>query len=328
MAKVVLGVGTSHTPMLLTPPLDWPKYEARDRKVELLDQEGVPRSYEELIERAGHGIQRALMPDALVQAYTRCQESLDRLGEAIQEASPDVIIIIGDDQKELFQVENLPAMLIYWGDTITNKLRRPKPGEPSWWSEALAKYYGLRSDESCPVASKLALHLIQFLVEQGFDLAQSKSLPEGMGEGHAFAFVHSRLLDHRPVPVVPVFLNTYYPPNQPTPRRCFHLGQAIRDAVSRFGGDERVAVVASGGLSHFVVDPELDQTVLEALATGDSATLMTLPQRKLNSGTSEVRNWITMYGASEHLSHVWTDYVPAYRTPAGTGTGCAFGVFR
>ena len=46
--------------------------------------------------------------------------------------------------------------------------------------------------------------------------------------GHAWSFVHQRLMGDRVVPIVPVLLNTYYPPNQPTPRRCYQLGRAIR----------------------------------------------------------------------------------------------------
>jgi 3-O-methylgallate 3,4-dioxygenase len=149
-----------------------------------------------------------------------------------------------------------------------------------------------------------------------------------LGAGHAFAFVHSRIFRRRAFRVVPVFLNTYYPPNQPTPRRCYHLGQQIRAAVERWEHDARVAVVASGGLSHFVIDQELDASVLRGIEENDAELLTSLPTAKLNSGTSEIRNWIAMHGATEHLRHEWTGYVPAYRTAAGTGTGCGFGVWK
>ena len=173
-----------------------------------------------------------------------------------------------------------------------------------------------------------ALDDVDYLVEHEFDLARSSALPEGLGEGHAFAFIHSRLLRRRPVPVVPIFLNTYFPPNQPTPRRCYQLGQKIRDAIERWDRSARIAVVASGGLSHFVIDEELDASVLRAVEERDAELLTTLPTVKLNSGTSEIRNWIAMHGATEHLPHQWTDYVPAYRTAAGTGTGCGFAIWQ
>jgi len=61
------------------------------------------------------------------------------------------------------------------------------------------------------------------------------------------------------IPIVPLVVNTYYPPNQPTPRRCFALGSAVRKAIESFTLDFRVGILASGGLSHFTVDEELDQ---------------------------------------------------------------------
>ena len=328
MAEIVLGIGTSHTPMLYTEPDHWVDFEARDRKAKLLGRDGEPKAFEDLAKNAHPDVAEAIQPKGIHEAYDHCQQNLDRLADKLAEVAPDTVIIIGDDQKELFQVENLPAMLIYVGESIVNKERRAKPGEPEWWSRALYKYYGDGRDEDCPVDAELASHLVEFLVENEFDIAQSSALPPGLGEGHAFAFVHSRLLRRRSVPVVPVFLNTYFPPNQPTPRRCYHLGQKIRAAIERWDKDARVAVVASGGLSHFVIDQELDASVLRGVEENDVELLTSLPTLKLNSGTSEIRNWIAMHGATEHLRHEWTGYVPAYRTVAGTGTGCGFGIWQ
>src|SRR5262249_26308983 len=55
-------------------------------------------------------------------------------------------------------------------------------------------------------------------------------------------------------PAVPFFTNTFYPPNQPSVRRCFSLGKALADAIASWDADLRVAVIGSGGMSHFVVD--------------------------------------------------------------------------
>jgi 3-O-methylgallate 3,4-dioxygenase len=126
------------------------------------------------------------------------------------------------------------------------------------------------------------------------------------------------------VPIVPVCINTYYPPNQPTPRRCYKLGQAIRAAVESYPGDKRVGIVGSGGLSHFVVDEALDRGLIDMMRRKDAAAIQGLPREKLNSGSSEIRNWICVAGAVEHLSLEWSLYEPGYRTPAGTGTGLGF----
>jgi aromatic ring-opening dioxygenase LigB subunit len=90
----------------------------------------------------------------------------------------------------------------------------------------------------------------------------------------------------------------------------------------------RVAVVASGGLSHFVVDEELDRRVLDILSKRDVEAVAGLPREFLESGSSEIRNWIAAAGALERLEMRLVDYVPSYRSEAGTGVGMAFAVWE
>jgi 3-O-methylgallate 3,4-dioxygenase len=82
--------------------------------------------------------------------------------------------------------------------------------------------------------------------------------------------------------------------------------------------------LASGGLSHFVVEEKLDRAILEALRTKDSAFLRSIDPLRLQAGSSEIRNWIVVAEAARDLKLGWVDYVPGYRTPALTGTGLAF----
>jgi aromatic ring-opening dioxygenase catalytic subunit (LigB family) len=162
------------------------------------------------------------------------------------------------------------------------------------------------------------------LTDREFDVASANALPDGEGEGHAFGFVHQRIMKDVAIPVVPIFLNTYFPPNQPSPRRCFKLGQAIREAVEGYPQPLRIGVVASGGLSHFTVDEAFDGEIIRALREKDAKALQSVPRAQLNSGSSEIRNWICAAGALEHLDMGWVHYSPGYRTPAGTGTGLCF----
>ena len=212
------------------------------------------------------------------------------------------------------------------GKTIRNVPLNGFSG-PDWARRATARYYEEKKPRAYPVDSGLALHLITSLVDREFDPVSSDALPEGKGEGHAFAFVRKRLMEDPTLPVVPVFINTYFPPNQPTPRRCYKLGQAIREAVENYPGSARVGIVGSGGLSHFVVDEDLDRGVLDACARKDAEMLQSLPRHKLNSGSSEIRMWICVAGAVEHLDFAWSRYVPGYRTPAGSGTGLGFALW-
>ena len=70
-------------------------------------------------------------------------------------------------------------------------------------------------------------------------------------------------------------------------------------------------------------NPELLDTDGRHVSYKDAAVLSALPQRRMNSGTSEVRNWIATAEAVEHLDMALIDYLPCYRSPAGTG--CAMG---
>ena len=220
----------------------------------------------------------------------------------------------------------MPAMLIYSGETIENNPLHMDEDAPEFWRRARSQYHEKGGSRDYPVDSKLALHLIDKLMDGGFDISHSKRLSKEHGEGHAFGFVHQRLMSNV-IPIVPVALNTYFPPNQPRPVRCYELGQSIRDAVEAMPGDAQIGILASGGLSHFTVDEELDRRVLDACRNRDARSLSSIPVQKLNSGSSEIRNWITVAGACEHLATEWQEYIPCYRSAAGTGCGMGFAVW-
>jgi hypothetical protein len=87
-----------------------------------------------------------------------------------------------------------------------------------------------------------------------------------------------------------------------------------------------VVVVASGGLSHFVVDEDFDHRVLQALAPFDAATLQSLPESWLQGNSAEIKSWLVLAAAMHEagLPLARCDYQPCYRTEAGTGSGMGF----
>lgn len=325
MAEIVLGIGVSHTPMLNAPVEDWPRFIERDQIRDNRDKDGAPATYDDLLRAAGPGVAAHIKPEAMAVRHAAAMDNLQRIRDALADAALDALIIVGDDQNELYGEQNTPCILIYRGETIRNvPLDNPNS---SWGARMTAKYYETDGPREYPVDAKLANHLIERLVDAEFDIACANSVEPGKGEGHAFGFVHNRLLNSADLPVVPVFMNTYFPPNQATPRRCYTLGQAISRAVASYPGDARIGVIASGGLSHFTVDEDLDRGVLRALSEKDAAALQSIPTNKLNGGSSEIRNWICAAGALEALPLQWSDYQPGYRTPAGTGTGLGFAIW-
>jgi 3-O-methylgallate 3,4-dioxygenase len=312
--------------MLNAPAEDWPRFIDRDGVRDFLDKEGRPATYAELLARAEPHVSTELTPERFSARHAAAQAGVAHLRETVRRAELDALIVVGDDHKELYGDDNLPSFVVYYGETIRNAPLNGFSG-PDWARRATARYYEKTEPRDYPVDKRLALHLITSLVDREFDPVSSDALPEGKGEGHAFAFVRKRLMEDQSLPVVPIFLNTYFPPNQPTPRRCYKLGQAIREAVESYPEDARVGIVGSGGLSHFVVDEELDRGLIEACARKDAEALQSLPRHKLNSGSSEIRMWICVAGAAEHLDVTWSNYVPGYRTPAGSGTGLGFALW-
>jgi hypothetical protein len=85
-------------------------------------------------------------------------------------------------------------------------------------------------------------------------------------------------------------------------------------------------VMASGGLTHFVIDEELDRQILAAMAKGDEAALEAIPESLFKVGTAETKNWYPVIAAVNRsgLKFNQVDYVPCYRTEAGTGNAMAF----
>ncbi|MGZ5854204.1 MAG: DODA-type extradiol aromatic ring-opening family dioxygenase [Xanthobacteraceae bacterium] len=327
MAQIVFGAGTSHTPYLLANDETLVKFEETDSKNKHRDKEGRQVTYGELLEKADPKLAHMVAPEHLVARQNIARAAVKKLRQTVSNASLDALIVLGDDQNESYKDDCHPAFAIYYGDTILNDNKQHSTYShlPEWYIKNRSAFFEPEKPRDYPVHAKLAEYLIENLMDTGFDIAASKCLPEGEGEGHAVAYIHRHAMDSaKPVPVVPIFLNTYYPPNQPRPGRCYELGQALRKAVEAFPGNERVGIAASGGLSHFYVDEDFDRAILKALGNKDAKILQNLPRNKLNSGSSESLNWVGIAGALERLDMTWFEYVPGYRTPAGTGTGMSF----
>ena len=331
MAKIVFAAGTSHTPMLLAADETLPRFAETDQRMRHRDKEGRPVTYGDLLEKADPRLAAMVAPESLVARQNIARAAVRHLREAVRTAALDALIVFGDDQNESYGEDCRPTFAIYHGDTIRNGNAQHSTYNdlPEWYIRNRSAFFEPVEPRDYPVHGVLALHLVETLSDADFDLATSKLLRTGEGEGHAMAYVHRHVMDGTaPVPIVPVFLNTYYPPNQPSPRRCYRLGEVVRRAVATFPGEARVGVLASGGLSHFLVDEDLDRAILKALADKDGAFLQALPRNKLQAGSSEILNWVAVAGAAEGIDLNWFEYVPGYRTPAGTGTGMSFATWE
>ena len=315
MARIVLGLGTSHSPQVSTQPEQWYLHAERDYSNPNLDMPALEKT-------APAGIAEHLSIDVYRKKHDECQRAIARLSEVLIAARPDVVVVVGDDQRELFLDECNPAFALFTGNTLLDIPPDPATVLPSHQVALWSRHAGAL--ETYPAYADFALHVSAAMSAEDFDVATAAKQFEGRSIGHAYTFVRLRLLGDAVVPIVPVFINCYYPPNQPSPTRCFAFGRALRRAIESWRGDLRVAVVASGGLSHFVIDEEMDRQLLRGIAEKRSDLITSLPAGKLNSGSSEIRNWIAVAAAMEQAAVASLDYVPCYRTPSGTGCGMAF----
>jgi hypothetical protein len=314
MAEIVIGIGTSHSPQLSVRAADWQVLREKDETDPRLD-------YPKLLQKAKPGLDAELTAEKFRQRDEACLTAVKVLGDALQKSKADVVVIFGDDQHEQFHDENMPTFAIYHGKSlpvVTHTGRNPagwKNAEERGWAATAPEY------ETEPA---LAEHLIRALTDAEFDVARCNKLRPEIGVGHAFSFLYRRVLPGGKVPMVPVMVNTYYPPNQPTPKRCYAFGQAVRKAIESWDSSKRVALMASGGLSYVVIDEEIDAMTIDGLKNKKPEVLFRLPRERLWGGTSEILNWVALGGAMENRDLKYFEYVTTYRSPAATGCGMGF----
>jgi gallate dioxygenase len=174
----------------------------------------------------------------------------------------------------------------------------------------------------------LSHHIGRSLVADEFDMAffQDKALDHG-----CFSPL-SLLCDHAPqwpIPIVPLQVGVLQFP-VPSARRCYKLGMALRRAIESYPEDIKVAIVATGGLSHQVHGERAgfnntpwDQRFLD-LIENDPSRLSEMTQAELAAlgglEGAEVIMWLVMRGA---LSANVRKVHQAYYLPSMTGIATA-----
>lgn len=311
MGTVCLGLGAAHSPLLFVSPQKW-----LTRVHEGVSSPDEPESFQ----LTPSNIEKTL------RQVERCHEAYGRLRTLLEEARPDVLIIIGDDQGENMTKRNMPPFAIYTGSSVEGSfgLGRRLPLE----QQEDTRRVNVRCDAT------LAQHILEVLLEGGMDAAYSEEIP-GDGLGHAHMWPLRYLTPNLNLPIIPIFINAYFPPT-PSPNRCYLLGKLVADAV--IDSDRRVAILASGGLSHFPrhlgswgvaaypeyrrwsIDEAFDRKVLEYLLTGEGEQLAKLTSQELSdSGNLELRNWIALAGALGKRSGELVGYEAVYTVAIGMG---------
>ena len=254
MAKIVLGMASSHAPQLAMPPDQWRAYGDRSRTRDGHWYQGKTYTFSELLDaRAEEHLERECTEEKFQARFDACQKAISHLEETLTRIAPDVCVMFGDDQHEVFTEDHVPSIAVYHGATVDDA-----PREGGFSDATLDKRPSERI--SHPGEADFGQYLIESLTTAEFDVTRMNVLPPDHNNGaigHAFYYIYRRLVNNKALPHVPIMVNTYYPPNAPTANRCYKLGQALRQAIEAWDSNKRVALVASGGLSHTVIEEEL-----------------------------------------------------------------------
>lgn len=332
MARVCTVIATSHSPFLFAPSAEWEPGRAM---------------------RLARG---GLSPDTKVDTVEenaakerRVKAAFGVLHDRLQAAKPDVLLIFGDDQLEQFDFKNFPAFAMFTGPSysgykISRRIGLPvQPNRPER-PKTPENWVTVKTNQEFSHA------LMRELMSDGFDLAFSNELsdPEE-GMGHAFLRPMFYLDPEYRIPSVPISVNCYFGP-QPTAKRCYQLGRAVRAAIERMPLDLRVAVIGSGGLWHLPnypnswLDETFDANILAGVKSGDARKMaeyfdtLQLPNYDpadpasvklvsggtgmvlgLGGGSGETRNWIIAGAVADGKPGTVVDYIPIYASPIGAG---------
>jgi aromatic ring-opening dioxygenase catalytic subunit (LigB family) len=204
-------------------------------------------------------------------------KALTTLKGRLRAVAPDVVIIIANDHVENFYLDVVPPFTVFTG------------------TEARGHFAG--QDFAYPGHPALARALLEEGLRLGVDVAYSQQAHLG----HSFVVPLHFLLPDPALPVIPLFVNTYLPP-QPWPRRCYEVGQKLAEIIRQ--RPERVAVIASGGLSHYPgtdlyphPDNAFDADVLNLIAAGEMHRLAAFTPAELDRhGNLELLQWLVLLG--------------------------------
>jgi aromatic ring-opening dioxygenase catalytic subunit (LigB family) len=235
------------------------------------------------------------------------------MGEHMKAARPQALLVLSDDHLHNFFLDNLPALCIGAADRYDTPVEH--------WLKAAKRVL--------PGDTALGAHLLNSALEGDFDPAFSMELTLDHG---VLTPLELAGIDW-PLPVVPVLFNCVQPPLPPV-RRCYEFGRLLGRALRAYAGLERVAILATGGLSHDLATPRMglvnesfDRTLLALLEAGVPEPVLRHATERVHeagNGAEEIRMWLAAMGAADG-GRFRTRY---YRAVAEWYTGIGIGEWR
>src|ERR1700759_2741924 len=202
MANIVIGIASSHTPQLSSGVDMWPDHALRDQRYPLLGKDASFHTYEETLAGADPRMAEELKPEVWEGKCQRVQAAIESLAAALEAANADLALVIGDDQRELFLDDGIPAFACFTGTELFDMA--PDPESFAHLPKALHT-----------VAKELSPYIAERLALADFDLTVFTRQPAGRTLGHAFTFPRYRLGLPAAPPLVPGFVHPHFPPHLP-----------------------------------------------------------------------------------------------------------------
>ena len=221
------------------------------------------------------------------------------VGDRIKAARPDVLIVVSPDHWVNFFLTNLPSICIGIGEE--------SDGPPEPFMQGFQRVI--------PGAPALARHLLAHALAHDCEPSSSHRLILD----HGFCLPLEKMEFETLPPILPIVINALEPPMMSLDR-CAQWGRLIRDAIASFPGDQRVAILATGGLSHSigeakmgVIEADMDHRIIDLLKAGAVAPLVEYLEKRLmtaGNGGHELRNWVVAASAAGGKGFQLIDYFP------------------
>ncbi len=213
----------------------------------------------------------------------------------------DVLIVVANDQFVNFFYNNIPTFYVTLADEVEGQFTR--------------HHFHYQNHK------ELGQAILKSGLEKGIDLSFGRHVELQHTQVVPLYF----LLPEPTIPILPIYVNTWVSP-LPTPHRCYRLGEVIREVAEQ--REERVAILATGGLSHFPgspkigeIDTEFDHQLLQIMRDGKGRTLAEHSSDYFfQAGNSEFLNWIVVLGVVGDTKTRTTFYMPDH---VATGWGFA-----
>jgi len=241
---------------------------------------------------------------------TRLTAGFDELGQRYRAAQPDILVVVTPDHWVNFFIDNLPAVLIGVGE------EHDGPPEPF-----MQKVFPHRTLKGHPGFGR---HLLDTALANDFEPALSHRLKLD----HGACVPLWRMGISPDTPIVPILVNDLEEP-MPSIRRCLSWGRLVRQAIESYPEPARIAVLATGGISHSIgeatmgwIDEPFDRECIRRFEIGEEAGLTKFLEDglpKTGNGAHEIRDWVVAHGAARSRGFELIDYFPSPETLVGVG---------